>query len=66
MGRSRSAAGRCPGPSPARGVHGPLRTLQLLLLGELCTDTAPGERGCVSLPKEIRGAMERRTQGLGL
>lgn len=66
MGRSRSAAGRCPGPSPPRGVLGPLWTLWLLLLGELCTDMAPGERGCASLPKEIRGVMERRTQGLGL
>lgn len=53
MGRSRSAAGRCPGPSPPWDVHGPLWTLWLLLLGELCTDMALGERGCVSLPKEI-------------
>lgn len=65
MGHSRSAAGRCPGPSPPRDVHRPLWTLWLLFLGKVCTGTALGERDRVSLPKETRGVMERRTQGLG-
>lgn len=57
--------GAVPRAEPAWGVHGPLWTLWLLFLGEVCTDTALGERGCASLPKEIRGVMERRAQGLG-
>lgn len=53
MGHSQSAASRCPGPSPPRDVRRPLWTLWLLLLGEACIDTALGQRGCASLPKEI-------------
>lgn len=67
LGRSDGAVGvpgAVPRAEPARGVHGPLWTLWLLFLGKVCTDMARGERGCASLPKAIRGVMER-TQRLG-